>query len=513
MEAARDAEEAEFQRQLSKADLTIESFVNEESLFEMLVPSKRGELAPCALLDGEWMLKRAAKLHSLSRDARKKYALPRRQYLERHHPEAFMSAATLRKLERGDERINSPLPLVCVSHCWHSRDHPDPYGDNLLIIEEAVIKARNVERFPAGKFAVFFDWVSLHQRDKRGRRTAKEQTAFGHALSKMQLWYAHMKTIVFLLTETPQGWPAESKPYTERGWPSFERMITMILKHQSKKCWATICDVGAFAEGGVGRTVLEPPKDVHSFEEMLNTVEFTNGADRRTVLALYRETLHVALGQARSLRYTGLQWGDGEMGGLTRVLPLCKNLVYLNLKGAHNKYTADAAASLAAVLRDEQHLPRLKMIGAGCNAKEKDDQGPLLEDAELRRICEVRGVKLLRDVPFELVQPHFHSSSRQSGHLHWGLFRQLHAAMRRSHEEGHEVRRRRSSVAVSLGSYANLASLVAGLPGRVSSRADSWSKWRSSSLSERPSDLAISGEESSVFNEEDTKELDRSVAT
>ena len=65
----------------------------------------------------------------------------------------------------------------------------------------------------------------------------------------------------------------------------------------------------------------------------------------------------------------------GEMGGLTRVLPLCKNLVYLNLKGAHNKYTADAAASLAAVLRDEQHLPRLKMIGAGCNAKEKDDQG------------------------------------------------------------------------------------------------------------------------------------------
>ena len=85
-----------------------------------------------------------------------------------------------------------------------------------------------------------------------------------------------MKTIVFLLTSTPKAWPAETLPYSARGWPSFERMITMILKQQSSKAWATICDVGAFDPGGPQRTCLQPPKDAAGFEQMLQQLSFTN---------------------------------------------------------------------------------------------------------------------------------------------------------------------------------------------------------------------------------------------
>lgn len=409
--AGIEADEKAFTKHMTLRSLTIDDFVSEESLFAMLKPSESG-LAPCALLDGEWMLRRAKAISEITdREDRKRLALPRRQILEKVDPGAYMSVDTLRMLPRGDSRINEALPLVCVSHCWHGPGHPDPYGDNLLTLAEAVQKARlagekteeHFERFPKGNFAVFFDWVSLHQRDENGLRTRDENAAFHQALSKMNIWYAHMKTLVYLLTATPSAWPPETPAYGDRGWPSFERMITMLLKHQSGKCWATICDVGAFAEGGIGRTVVVPPKAPEDFEEMLSRLKFTNNADKKNVMMLYKDTLDTALGQARSLRYTGLRWGDQQMRDLVKVLPLCRKLVYLNLKGSHNAYTSESAALLTDILGRDGVLPNLKMIGAGSREAAAEDQDPLLEDAKLHAVCEARGVSLLRDVPFELV--------------------------------------------------------------------------------------------------------------
>lgn len=225
----------------STNNLNISHFIHEDSIFEMLSPKSPGELPPVVLLDGEWLLRRAAKLEGvLDRNERKKFALPRRQDLERNEPEAFMSLSRLRELQHhgGAEegvdgelaawrRINSPLRLVCVSHCWHGAEHPDPFGDNLWVLADALIKARQVERFPQGDFAVFLDWCSLHQRDASGWRSVPEKAAFSQALSKMNLWYAHQKTLVFLLTGTPKAWPADTVSYHSRGWPSFERMISV----------------------------------------------------------------------------------------------------------------------------------------------------------------------------------------------------------------------------------------------------------------------------------------------
>ena len=169
----------------------------------------------------------------------------------------------------------------------------------------------------------------------------------------------------------------------------------MILKHQSSKAWATICDVGAFAPGGPQRTILVPPRDAAGFEQLLGTLNFTNGSDKEMVLALYQATLHTALGQTRSLRYTGLRWGDTEMAGLVKVLPLCSKLKYLNLKGSHNAYTDASADALADLLSHEGVLPQLHMIGAGCREKGAQEPDPLLENARLRGACESRGIELL----------------------------------------------------------------------------------------------------------------------
>jgi hypothetical protein len=236
-----------FTKQMKSVHLSIDDYVSEASLFALLeTPESSGEYSPCAVVDGEWLMRRAAAIAAIpDREERKRLALPRRQQLERDEPAAFMSVEQLRNLPRGDARISSPLPLVCISHTWHGREHPDPYGDNLLEFAKAVVEARKVERFPKGDFAVFWEcvlatgkpanhhwcrshgrlfearspsWMSLHQHPGFGKkRKGAEEVAFQRALSHMSLWYAHMKTLVYLLTATPAAWPSNTLPYSSRG--------------------------------------------------------------------------------------------------------------------------------------------------------------------------------------------------------------------------------------------------------------------------------------------------------
>ena len=109
-------------------------------------------------------------------------------------------------------------------------------------------------------------------------RNELEQRSFSIAISRMQLWYAHQKTLVYLLTRTPAAWDgAGSVPYSGRGWPTFERTVSMLLKLQSSKCWSNLVDVGE------PDARLRPPKTVDEFKRLLQQLKFTNGADRRVV--------------------------------------------------------------------------------------------------------------------------------------------------------------------------------------------------------------------------------------
>ena len=56
----------------------------------------------------------------------------------------------------------------------------------------------------------------------------------------MQVWYAHMLTTVLLLTGKQEG---VSLSYQDRGWPTFERLVSMILTpNVAGSVWPMIVD-------------------------------------------------------------------------------------------------------------------------------------------------------------------------------------------------------------------------------------------------------------------------------
>lgn len=277
----------------------LSDFATPERLFRLM---GHGEdvLPPVRLLDGEWLISRAAQLRAAeSADERRKLALPRRQELFALHPEAYMSPERLASLPRGDARIGHALPLVVVSHSWRTPGHPDPEGDNLLALTEAFAALAAIpNRFPEGSFAVFFDWASLPQADATGQRTPAESAAFRTAIEHMQLWYAHELTLVYLLSTNPPSW-GNVPSYEARGWPSFERRVAAFNKRRSKKCWANLVDVGALhartatgrqLEDDVAASAFTPALLPHVFEVGLRDKAFTSGADRAVVARLYKST-------------------------------------------------------------------------------------------------------------------------------------------------------------------------------------------------------------------------------
>lgn len=99
-----------------------EFYITPESIYALLEPPSPGQPAPVKLLDSEWLLERADAIAAATTDAeREALALPRRQDLEKLHPEAFMSAEAIRELPTGNSGIGSPLAVGSISHAYALR--------------------------------------------------------------------------------------------------------------------------------------------------------------------------------------------------------------------------------------------------------------------------------------------------------------------------------------------------------------------------------------------------------
>ena len=218
-------------------------YTSEESIFEALMPRGDGGIAPVKLLSSKWIKDRAAKLKAATTDEeRRKLRLPRRQDLERDEPEAFMSVERLKKLPRKHGANNSVerLQAAASSYCWLTPAHPDPLGEQLVSLAEAIEKAEKEgtgslnSTFPS-EAAIFIDFGSLCQKDPdlwvpccggptykppeartaeeaaaadayEASRTGEEREAFGVALSSMQIWYVHPMLTAFLTRTLPEGY-------------------------------------------------------------------------------------------------------------------------------------------------------------------------------------------------------------------------------------------------------------------------------------------------------------------
>ena len=347
--------------------LSLSFYQDPNSLFEQL----RGEPPPVRLLKSSWLLERARLVQAASTDAeRRRLALPRRQVLEREEPSAFYSAEEVEALPRGPEAAGSPLHLVSISHCWATPQHPDPLAKTLEMIAEEMVLAqtRPVSRaivsnddgqthlhMLPGEVAVFYDYCSLFQKDEDGMRTPQEDALFRQALRVMQVWYAHLGTTVFLMTELAACYAGHTLKYHQRGWTTFERLASMIGKRSTISAWPMIVDAGS----GTGTSGRLPPLTVDSFRELLDGTVFTNGTDRGVVVDLYRQTCEAVLRGAPSLRYSSLDWGDDELRKVCAWLLECNLLTELALT-CNPRIGDDGLLAFASAVSHPDALPNLQ---------------------------------------------------------------------------------------------------------------------------------------------------------
>ena len=142
----------------------------------------------------------------------------------------------------GAHLSHSPHVPACTRSCWLEPRHPDGDGEQLLLLctrlktlftSFGVLRRSGLlgvcQAYGFRDMGVFFDWASLFQKDpeewtpavlvaeeKRTKdqqdaakryhdsRNPNEEKIFKFAMGTLDLWYAHAKTTVVLLTELPK---------------------------------------------------------------------------------------------------------------------------------------------------------------------------------------------------------------------------------------------------------------------------------------------------------------------
>lgn len=265
------------------------------------------------------------------------------------------------------------IEIVAVSHCWHDAEHPDPEGELLWtlapLIEEFASAGLHELPQKLGRetsfgsdasmakkmksVAVFIDWCSLYQRP----RTQRQEAAYKCALRDVDLWYAHERTHVFMLTGSCKG---ASAPYSDQGWPTFEASISSMAKDSRM-----VHDVGKLDPGWAGwdqvmascRVERRPPATPARFEQELREKVLTDEADRQFLVGKYAETFMALLANITCLLLHGLLWNDDDVVKLAEVLPQCGQLQVLSLYS--NRIGNAGVAAIAEVLPCCVHLRSL----------------------------------------------------------------------------------------------------------------------------------------------------------
>ena len=375
-----------------------------EEIFYWLRTPPGGGIKRVMLLKDEWILTLADKIEAAPTDAaRAELAVPCRQLLEERDPTAYYQPEEVEALERSknDAGAGNPkaLAVLCVSYCWETPEHPDPFGRTLVKIAKAIRNLKTWSQYgddaARKKFAVFLDWTALPQKVNGQERNAEDKAAFDEALSCMQVWYAHMLTTVLLLTGKQEG---VSLSYQDRGWPTFERLVSMILTPKTSYVWPMIVDVGAMPDGAEempddGYCKRLVPMSVDRFAATIREKKFTNNADVEVVIGLYKKTVESVLGKAPTLKMNhNNHWGDAEMRELVEVLPLCAELTELAAINSFHEVTAEGVGVLTRCVDEGKLPPKLKEINwfAGPSVVQ-DDNADCTK--ELRAACERRGIR------------------------------------------------------------------------------------------------------------------------
>jgi hypothetical protein len=185
----------------------------------------------------------------------------------------------------------------------------------------------------------------------------------------MGVWYAHRLNTTFIMSEMPPGWPKkpEDAPFfpdgwlNEKGWPTFERHVTHLIKNATPTSWRRIVDM-AVPKGDSAYAVekREVPAHPRTFAARLAQTMFTNGrSECEGVAEIYANTLLGTIGQITHLQFTSCGWSDDEIEELAKILPMAQRCTSLDLSG--NRFGSRGFGALTEVII-QTGMPRLAEI-------------------------------------------------------------------------------------------------------------------------------------------------------
>jgi hypothetical protein len=160
--------------------------------------------------------------------------LPRRQQLPSG---MLMKPAQARELLSKCER-----EIGVLTYCWKTAPNPDPDGETLRAVQRFLTQDPRGQRLKA----VFWDWVSLHQRDEiSGERADDETPLFARALARMGDLYASAMGTVVMQFKGRREWVEDTTTeataafrnrgtYNKRCWTLFESAVAVEITERAK---------------------------------------------------------------------------------------------------------------------------------------------------------------------------------------------------------------------------------------------------------------------------------------
>ena len=178
-----------------------------------------------------------------------------------------------------------------------------------------------------------------------------------------------------MLTQLPEG--TERKVgYDASGWTTYERrsaeQIKKFFLYDAK--WKLVLDLGAGENAGTARNW---PLDPDGFDALIEEKQFTNGADKGAVRALFRRMSVAQLGGIKKLDFDGMRPPTVEDAQqLGRCLGLCQHLEKCDLQSVGMTdetcaalFSTLASGSMAALTNLEVASPEHPALKAACEAR------------------------------------------------------------------------------------------------------------------------------------------------